>query len=205
MDSSTSHKLFGRRTRRESLCALKMTRLKSDLIGVPSIGDSGRLGSTPGSRRSSQSTLRSTHTSQASIPFPTNGMSTLRVHQSSQLSKSLLDPEPPKSFSSEGSISRQRWEEINALPQELLSQCLLTIQARERQTPGTRIQPPTTLPEVIEDETTLPRDPTVRSTLEPERERVRQMETLMVMWSRRCVFRSTAFFSDGSFVLTVGS
>ena len=77
-------------------------------------------------------------------------------------------------------------EEICALPQELMGQCMYTIQARERQVSAVPDRPPITIPR----ENTY--DTAATSTVRcfGERERARQMETLMVMWSRRFVCRS---------------
>ena len=110
-----------------------------------------------------------------------------------QLIRSCPDPEP-SSLSSEGSIPQWRREEIRALPQELLAQCLLTMQARERQALEIRTQSLLTSPD---EKATAARsvgglDDTVGGFA--KQERVRQMQTLMVMWSRGCVF----FFVRGS-------
>jgi len=145
MDSSSRHKLSGRRTRRES----------------------GHLSSTPSTRRNSQSTVRSIHIHQASVPIPES------------------DP-----FDSEGRISQRRREEIRSLPEDLLSQCLLTIKARERQ--ALRDQPVIAPPREIGGMVAAPRDSAVRSMFGSdinascfaERERVRQMDILLVMWNR---------------------
>ena len=112
-----------------------------------------------------------------------------------KMTMSRLDPEPTPSSSSGGSIPEWRREEIRALPQELLGQCLLIMQARERQMPEIRNRPLTTLPEATGDEAMLSQNSAVRNRLGPgnsancfsERERARQMGILMVMWSRGCV------------------
>ncbi|KAF9642307.1 hypothetical protein BDM02DRAFT_2349288 [Thelephora ganbajun] len=136
--------------------------------------DSGRLSPTHGSRRGSQSTLQPVRIHQASIPFPTS------------------EPEPSTSFSSEESVSQWRREEIRTLPRELLGQCLLTMQARGRHTPAIPDRSLITTPEDIGDMAAASQDSTVRSMFGSdinascfaERERARQMQILIVMWSR---------------------
>jgi len=107
-----------------------------------------------------------------------------------------LDPELPGSSSSGEPISQWRREEINTLPQELLNQYLLTMRARERQ--ASAIPDPslvTTPQEGGYGTEGTSQASTVRSMFGPdinascfgERERVRQMEILMVMWARGCV------------------
>ena len=134
----------------------------------------------------------------------------------SKLTRSYLDPEPFRSSSSEGSISRWRRDEISALPQELLSQYLLVMQARERELPEVGNLSLATISEVTRDKATASQDSTDRDTLvtDPnasciaEQERVRQMELLTVMWSRGYVSRVTAleivqsFWADGIFLFS---
>ena len=111
-----------------------------------------------------------------------------------------LDPEPSVSFDSEESISQWRREEIRALPQELLSQCVLTMRARERQAPAI---PERTLFAPREDAydvagTSHPSSvramfgSDINASCFGERERARQMQILMVMWSRRFVCKFMA-------------
>ena len=120
---------------------------------------------------------------------------------------SRLDPEPSTSLGSGASISQWRREEIHALPRELLGQCLLTMQARERQAPEIPDQPHiSTPPEDMGGVAMTSEDLTVRSMFGSdihascfaERERVRQMDTLMVMWSRGfvCSSISLGFSAD---------
>ena len=145
------------------------------------------MSSAPSTRRNSQSTVRSIHIHQASVPIPESGMMILRVHR--WPTKARLDP-----FDSEGRISQRRREEIRSLPEDLLSQCLLTIKARERQ--ALRDQPVIAPPREIGGMVAAPRDSAVRSMFGSdinascfaERERVRQMDILLVMWNRGFVF-----------------
>jgi hypothetical protein len=145
------------------------------------------LSSTPSTRRNSQSPVRSMNIHQASAPFPNSGKATLRVHR--WPTKARLDP-----FDSGGKISQRRREEIRSLPEDLLSQCLLTIKARERQ--ALSDQPVIAPPRQIGGMVAAPRDSAVRSMFGSdinascfaERERVRQMDILLVMWNRGFVF-----------------
>ena len=94
---------------------------------------------------------------------------------------------------SEESISQWRREEIYTLPQELRSQCLLTMQARKRQT--TDRSPIATPQEDIYATATTSQESTVRCMFGSDinascfatQERARQMQILMVMWSGRFV------------------
>ena len=95
-------------------------------------------------------------------------------------------------------ISQWRKDEICALPKDLLSQCLQTIKARERQT--LRDRPLVAPPEKIGG-MAAPQNSAVRSMFGSdinascfaERERVRQMGILTVMWTRRFVSQSLPF------------
>lgn len=114
----------------------------------------------------------------------------------STLIRSRLDPEPSALFGSGEPISQWRREEICTLPQELRSQCLLTIQARKRQAVATSDRSHTTTPqENAYDTATTSQESTVRcmfgsdinASCFAKQERARQMQVLMVMWSRRFV------------------
>lgn len=116
----------------------------------------------------------------------------------STLIMSDSDPEPSTSLVAGEPISQWRREEINTLPTELLGQCLLTIQARERQA--------STIPELslitapqedAHDMAATSQVSTVHNMFGSnmnascfgERERARQMQILMAMWSRRFVYQ----------------
>jgi hypothetical protein len=114
------------------------------------------------------------------------------------LIRSRLDPEPSFSFDSGEPISQWRREEIRTLPQELLGQCLLTMRARERQASAIPERPLITTPqEGAYDTAGVSQTSTVHSMFGSdinascfgERERARQMQILMVMWSRGFVCR----------------
>ena len=110
-----------------------------------------------------------------------------------------LDPEPSTSLGLGEPISEWRREEIRTLPQELLGQCLLTIQARERQTSTIPERSPITVQQQdAYDTAATAQSSTVHSMYGSninascfgEQERARQMQILMAMWSRRSVCRS---------------
>jgi len=111
---------------------------------------------------------------------------------------SRLDPEPLAAFGPGEPIPQWRRDEILTLPQELRGQCLLTMQARNRQASAIPDRSLTTTPqEGPYDTPGTSQASTVQSMFGPnlnascfgERERARQMQILMVMWSRGFVFR----------------
>jgi len=114
------------------------------------------------------------------------------------LIKPCLDPEPSTSFGAGESVSQWRRDEILTLPQELRGQCLLTMQARERQTSAVPEQTLIATPQSAFDTAATSQSSNVQSMFGSdintscfgERERARQMETLMVMWFRGCVSQS---------------
>lgn len=169
------------------------------------VGDTARSNSSSSqasSRRNSQSTPQPTRTRQPSVPFPTSGTIVPRVHEfmSSWLIQSCLDPEPTISFGSGEPISQWRREEILTLPQELRGQCLLTMQARKRQDTAVPEQPLATTSQGGYDTTATVQTSTVHSMFGSdinascfgERERARQMQILMAMWSRRYAYQRSA-------------
>ena len=115
------------------------------------------------------------------------------------LIRSRSEPEPSTSFGTGEQISQWRREEILTLPQELRGQCLLTMQARERQASTITARPLFPTPqEDSYDMTATSQASTVQSMFGSdintscfgERERARQLQILMVMWSRGFVFLS---------------
>lgn len=121
----------------------------------------------------------------------------------SVLIRSRSDPEPSTLFGPGEPISQWRKEEIHALPQELRTQCLLTMQTRKRQAAQIPDRSLITTPQEVTAATSQ-ESATVRcmfgsdinASCFAERERARQMEILMVMWSRgfvRCWYPYCVF------------
>jgi len=118
-------------------------------------------------------------------------MIVLQVHGGALIT-SGLDPDPSTSFGSGESVSQWRREEILTLPQELRGQCLLTMQAHERQTSAIPEQShiaglqgaydPAATSQASNVQSMFGSD--INTSCFGERERARQMEVLMVMWSR---------------------
>jgi len=108
---------------------------------------------------------------------------------------SRLEPEPSTSFGQGESVSQWRRDEILTLPQELRGQCLLTMQARERQTSAIPERSLITTSQGVYDTAATSQASTVQSMFGSdintscfgERERARQMQVLMVMWARGSV------------------
>lgn len=108
------------------------------------------------------------------------------------------DPQPPISLDPGEPIPQWRREEIDTLPQELLNQYLLTVEARERRASATPERSLIMAPreDAYNTATTSQGSathsmfgPNVNASCFGERERVRQMEILMAMWARGFVFR----------------
>ena len=122
------------------------------------------------------------------------------------LIRPLLDPGPSTSFGPGESISQWRREEILTLPQELRGQCLLTMQARERQASAIPERTLTAAPQGVWDTAATSQASNVQTMFGSdintscfgERERARQMDLLMVMWSRGFVSDplSSCFLAD---------
>ena len=116
----------------------------------------------------------------------------------STLTKPRLKPEPSTSFGPGESVSQWRREEILTLPQELRGQCLLTMQARERQTSAIPEQTLVAPLQGARDTAATSQASNVQSMFGSdmntscfgERDRARQMNILMVMWSRGFVPQS---------------
>jgi len=135
--------------------------------------DSSRLTPTS-SRRNSQNVPQHTRTRQPPVPFSTTSN----------------DPEPSTLFASEEPISQWMRDEISTLPQELRGQLFLTMQTRKNRAAATSDRPLAPIPQ--EDTAATSQESTVRcmfgsdisASCFAERERARQMDILMVMWSR---------------------